>query len=301
MTFLLTACGGGEGSHDQASGGVQPPEVTTPPDGGTPAPAPEPQRILVPAYFYPDKVKIADWQALTESAASAPRVEITAILNPNNGVFSQQDANIARVATDFVNAGGKMVGYVNSRYGRRATTEVLANVQAYLQHYGEHIVHGVFIDEMANDDKRLAYYQDLYRRIKSLHPQLLVIGNPGSTPTSGYAQAADVLTTFEGKGFGEKGYDSYDPGQHAGGWLARWPASAQAALVHNVSSCASMQAMVKRSASRSSLSGWIYVTDLEYEPSSGVGNPWATLPSYWPALVDTVRSLGNGLPLPGCR
>ena len=94
-------------------------------------PAPAPLRVLVPAYFYPTGAGATAWNALAASAQANPTVQMTAILNPANGIFSGPDANITRAATAFANAGGQLVGYVSSSYG--TGTRSLASIQAALE------------------------------------------------------------------------------------------------------------------------------------------------------------------------
>lgn len=262
-------------------------------------PAPAALQVLVPAYFHPSGAGATAWSAMTASAAAGPAGQITAILNPSNGIFSTADTSMLRAATAFTNAGGRLIGYVSSSYGTgtRPLASIQANIDAYLALYGTGVVKGFFIDEMASQTARLDFYRAIYRYIKAKNPDLLVVGNPGLIPAGGYADVADVLTTFEGKA---STYADYDPRTTASEWLYTLPNSRQASLVHNASSCTGMQSAVQSAASGRYQAGWIYVTHLEYEPSTGVGNPWAGLPSYWDSFLQTVRSTNAGQPMPAC-
>jgi hypothetical protein len=44
----------------------------------------------------------------------------------------------------------------------------------------------------------------------------------------------------------------------------------------------------------------VYATDRVFDYATGTGNPWATLPSYWTRLLDTVEAINQGQALPGC-
>ena len=44
----------------------------------------------------------------------------------------------------------------------------------------------------------------------------------------------------------------------------------------------------------------MYATNLQYNPTTQVGNPWASLPSYWSSLVGTVRAINTATALPAC-
>ncbi|MFY3386421.1 spherulation-specific family 4 protein [Paracidovorax sp. MALMAid1276] len=262
-------------------------------------PAAQPLRVLVPAYFYPSGSGATAWDALTAGAAAQPGVRITAILNPSDGPAATADANIARAASAFTAAGGQLVGYVYTGYGtgQRSLASIRADIDAYFSLYGRGLVQGIFLDEMAATANRLAFYREIYDYIKAKDSSLLVVGNPGTIPVADYAQVADVLTTFEGQG---GTFAGYDPRTTAGDWLYTLPNARQAALVHNVDTCAAMQTAVRAAASARYQAGWVYVTHRPFNPATGVGNPWNGLPTYWTALLGAVDSVNAGRALPAC-
>src|SRR5829696_6590684 len=100
--------------------------------------------FLVPAYFYPSGAGNTFWEALN---AAAPRVPLTAILNPNSGPGSSSDSNYRRVTTALRNAGGRAIGYVHTSYTARPIGDVKTEVDQYLSFYS---VDGFFVDEMDN-------------------------------------------------------------------------------------------------------------------------------------------------------
>lgn len=261
-------------------------------------PAPAPLEVLVPAYFYPTDSGATAWTALAAGASGNPGVKVTAIFNPANGVFAQTDPNLLKAATQFSAAGGHLLGYVYTSYGARSVAGIKSNIDNYLALYGRGLIEGIFLDEMASGADRLDVYREVYQYIKSKDPSLRVVGNPGVVPVAGYAAVADVLTVFEDKGSAFAGYDPRS--STSTDWLYTRPNSAQAALVHNVKDCAAMQAAVQAAASARYNTGVFYATHLEFEPATGVGNPWDGLPTYWAALLQTVRSVNAGQALPSC-
>lgn len=263
-------------------------------------PQPRPLQILVPAYFYPSSGSgAAAWDAMAAGAAAQRGVRITAILNPSDGPSRGVDPNIQRAAAAFRQAGGQLIGYVYTRFGtgERTLASVLADIDGYFDLYGPELVRGIFVDEMAATADRLEFYRAVYRHIKARDPSLLVVGNPGTVPVAGYADVADVLTTFENRG---AAYANYDPRTPAANWLYTVPNARQAALVHNVDTCADMQGVVRAAASARNQAGWLYVTHRSFNPASGLGNPWNGLPNYWMGLLDTVAAVNTGRPLPAC-
>lgn len=259
-------------------------------------PTPTRMEILVPAYFYPSTGSA--WNTLAASAAAHPSVAITAIMNPNNGVFSSADANFTRAATQLVDAGGTVLGYVYTRYGKgsRSMADIKTNIDRYLQLYGRERIAGIFLDEMASDTAKLDFYQEIYRYIKAIDPSLRVVGNPGMVPAPAFSSVTDTLVSFEGKAID---YQNYDP-RAQNDWIYTHANQTQAALVHNTDSCTAMQDVVQAAASARNNTGWVYATDRSFNYATGVGNPWATLPAYWESLVQTVGAVNAGASLPRC-
>jgi len=258
---------------------------------------PAPLEILVPAYFYPSAGG-SDWDRLSASALAHPGLKLTAILNPANGIFSSTEPRYLQAAQDFVGAGGRLLGYVYTRYGTgaRSVSDIKANIDRYLDLYGRGLISGIFLDEMAANAASLGFYQEIYNHIKSRDASLRVLGNPGTVPTEGYAGVADAIVTFEGTG---ADYAGYDPRQ-TGDWLYARANSTQAMLVHNAMTCQAMQAAVATAATPLANAGLVYATDRVFDYATQTGNPWATLPSYWTQLLATVAAVNQGQALPAC-
>ena len=218
-------------------------------------PAPARMELLVPAYFYPSANSA--WNTLSASATANPSVSVWAIMNPNNGIFTSADANFTRVTTQFVAAGGRVLGYVYTGYGKG----------------GRSIVD-----------------------IKAIDPQLRVVGNPGTVPAAEYASVADTLVIFESTA---AEYQKFDPRQQ-NAWLYTYANQTQAMLAHNTATCAAMQTAVLAAATARNNAGLVYATDREYNPATGVGNPWSALPAYWETLVRSVDAINRGARLPRC-
>ena len=259
-------------------------------------PAPARMEILVPAYFYPSTNSA--WNTLSASAAANPSVSIWAIMNPNNGIFTSADANFTRATTQFVAAGGKVLGYVYTGYGKggRSLADIKTNIDRYFQLYGRERISGIFLDEMASETQRLDFYREIYRYIKTLDPQLRVVGNPGMVPAAEYASVADTLVVFESTA---ADYQKFDPRQQ-NSWLYTYANQTQAMLAHNTSSCTAMQTAVQAAATARNNAGLVYTTDREYNPATGVGNPWSALPAYWETMVRSVDAINSGASLPRC-
>ena len=230
--------------------------------------------LLVPAYFEPES---GLWPAL---AAAAARVPVVAIANVNNGPGSDSAPIQGYVAAMRAvrEAGGQVVGYVFTQYGKRSLDLVKKDMQHWVELYS---LDGFFVDEMANSpaESLLSYYAELARYARQIQPNSRVIANPGTNTDELYLTrtTADVLVIFEN----DAGYLTFAPTP----WTQRYPEHQFAHLTYAVSRAAQMTNFVNLAASRRA--GFIYVTD------DGGNNPWDTLPSYWEAEVGLVESLNR--------
>jgi len=235
--------------------------------------------LLVPAYFYPTDAPGGDWQRL---AASAAKVSVTAILNPDSGPGPRADPAYVRAVSAFRKAGGRVIGYVHTSYGKRAAAAVMGDINAYLKFYQ---IDGVFIDEMADaDDPTLrAYYASVYAHVKRANADLRVVGNPGATTKEQGVyltdRTADALVIFEGT---DAQYPKFRPFP----WTRNYPASRIGQIIHGVPAGQLKQVFTR---AHGLGAGLVYVTDLPAAP-----NPYARLPGYWETLVTLAAAAGRG-------
>ena len=225
-----------------------------------------------------------------------PDVTVTAIVNPSSGPGNKVDAQYTQAIRSFTGAGGKAIGYVSTRYGAVSQAKARQHIDRYLAFYGREHISGFFLDEMADNASKLAFYRELHDYIKGLDRGLQVVGNPGTLPVGDYAAVADTLVTFEGQA---SAYARFNP-QPEHGWVYEHSTSKQAMLVHDAAGCADMQSAVRAAANSAHYMGAVYVTHRHFDYPTQTGNPWAGLPTYWDNLVATVAALNQGRALPGC-
>ena len=229
--------------------------------------------ILVPAYF--DPTATTQWTWLNQAAE---RVPLVAIMNPNSGPGSKPLGSYLQAIANLRRSGGQVIGYVHASYARRPMVDVRAEVDRYISFYAPD---GFFIDEMTNDNlsTNVAYFEDLYRYIKSKGTNYFVVGNPGiNAPVTYLARpCADAIVTFEH----HTGYLDYKPDF----WTQSWAASSISHLCYAVAPAEAMSNYVTLAVQRNA--GLIYITD-----DSGA-NPWDRLPSYWEEEVALVESINR--------
>lgn len=259
-------------------------------------PQPAPLEILVPAYF--EASSNSGWSQMTASVIASPSVSLTAILNPSNGIFTAADSQTLQAARNLVNAGGKVIGYVYTWYGTgtRSLADIKTNIDQYFDLYGSDVVSGIFLDEMSSSESQIDFYRQIYQYIKARSTSLRVVGNPGVIPAAAYANVVDAMVSFEDSA---SNFQNFDP-RTSTPWLYTLSNTRHAMFVHNANTCVAMQSAVQSAASARYNHGLVYVTNLQYQPGTRVGNPWASLPSYWSVLVGTVQAVNEGATLPGC-
>ena len=209
-------------------------------------------RYAVPAYFHPAWAA-EDWRTLAELG---PRLAF-AILNPDSGPGGQVDPAYRDPVAAVQAAGSKVIGYVDTGYGRRPAADVLADLMAYHSWYG---LRGGFLDQVASGPERLAHYRLIATAARGAGMDFLVF-NPGVSPDPGYAGLADVVVTFEGPWLAYRDHVVAD-------WVRGEPPERFCHLVHSTPPA---ELASVHGGARSRHAGAVYATEL-----TGA-NPWGSL------------------------
>ncbi|MFI9269737.1 spherulation-specific family 4 protein [Kitasatospora sp. NPDC052896] len=149
-------------------------------------------RLLVPLYVHP-AVDPAAWQAV---AAAGPALVRAVVLNVADGPGPAPDPAFTAAAAALRAAGVTLLGYVDTRYGRRPHGEVVAEVLTHRQWYD---VSGVYFDQAAGHPAALPHYRRLATAARAAGCGTVVLGH-GTHPEPDFAEPglADLLVTFEG-------------------------------------------------------------------------------------------------------
>ncbi|ROQ31875.1 spherulation-specific family 4 protein [Streptomyces sp. PanSC19] len=145
--------------------------------------------LLVPYYEHPSERPEA-WSALVGAAPSLYGV----VLNPASGAGEAPDPAFAEAAGRLRAAGARVLGYVDTAYGRRPHAEVVAELVRHRDWYG---ADGAFLDQVATAPAALAHYRRIAVAARAAGAATLVF-NHGAHPDPGYEAQADLLVTFEG-------------------------------------------------------------------------------------------------------
>jgi Spherulation-specific family 4 len=229
-------------------------------------------QALIPLYMYPQVINgRSNWQPLVEAARKIP---VVVIINPNSGPGGKPNSDYAQGLKLLQQGGVKTIGYVATNYGKRPIDQVKADVDLYAAYFN---VQGIFLDEGASDAKQLSYYAEIYRYIKSKKKLQQVIINPGTQIDEAYFSkpAADQAVIFEN--FGRE-WPNYQPSAY----LAKYDRQHFALMLHGVVDRAKMQSYIDLAVKRNI--GYVYITN------DADSNPWDSLPAYWQAEVEAIRS-----------
>lgn len=220
------------------------------------------QRLALPAYFLPGPL----WDL---AIASSPNVRYL-VANPSNGPGVAPHANYARTLAQARDSGIRVLGYVDTGYGRRDPDLVARDVERHQLWYG---VAGIFLDQVSGAGSELDYYLRIVDQVRTAQASLVAL-NPGIYPIEHYARLGDLLVTFEGD------YDSY--GQlRIPPWASDYPADL---FWHLVYGTPKVDASSVLDFARSRGAANVYVTD------GRLPNPWDRLPTYWAAAVEAIGS-----------
>lgn len=227
--------------------------------------------LLIPAYFYPG----SDWDRLLTNTSDMPGRNYI-IVNPDNGPGHRNDKNYEAAIDNFREKGGKVLGYVYTQYCKRNIKDVKKELKSWYSFYN---IDGVFLDEQSNVPGEEKYYQNLYNSIKSINPELLIFGNPGTITHNSYLinnkkRVTDVICLFEEEANGDDFMKWLPPS-----WIFDYQNTNFAVLIHNAAVSFYKQYV---DYAKSKNIGWLYITDMK------LPNPWNRLPTFFEDLCEYI-------------
>jgi hypothetical protein len=222
------------------------------------------QSLIVPGYFDPWTTRL--WDQTTATGSGVKMV----IVNPNSGVGDRAEQIWVQVVAAARSAGFTVLGYVQTDYGTRSASAVIAEMDTYRKWYG---VRDFFLDEADTRFESVERYRAMATNIHSGGG--IAVLNFGWAPHPSYMQFTDVAGVYESD-FAEYRDDYARPA-----WFADFPASRFLHIVHSTPS-GSWQDAVDLSRQRNA--GYVWITD-DDTPSY-----YKSLPSYWASLNKEVRA-----------
>jgi hypothetical protein len=165
--------------------------------------------IYIPYYQYPDWTSgsdfLNDFNGLMNILDRNKDVPVLTIINPNSGPGTSYDANYGRFIKRLNNHNITIVGYLATTFGNKTVANVKIELLRWFEFYPQ--IKGIFFDEVptftsSNKDTHIAYFNELYRMVKSesrrvLKRFLTVTINSGTEneflyPLSVYEHSGDI-------------------------------------------------------------------------------------------------------------
>ena len=124
--------------------------------------------------------------ALEESSAADCVVVVT----------DHANFDYAAIIAEAADRGVKLVGYINTQYAARPTSEVKSDVDAWIRFYPR--IAGFFLDQQPEDARHSVYVADISGYARSKLRDAVVITNPGRSCDESYLarRASDLVCVF---------------------------------------------------------------------------------------------------------
>ncbi|KAF9046963.1 hypothetical protein BDZ89DRAFT_1089466 [Hymenopellis radicata] len=231
----------------------------------------KPTGILFPLYIYPASQTACDtWAPIATAITTYSSLPFYLVINPASGpggVNSQPDSFYQQCIAELLSLGqnnSRVLGYVATGYGDRASESVVADIQTYAQWAESYRPSGIFFDEAASDANSVSKYTTYTSSVASSFPDSFTILNPGTTAASGYYTIADLVVSYEAT---FDGFQTSNLVLNSGS-----PAPQQAVLLHTGPSTEPTD-LVKSLVDLNL--GGLFITDF---PNA---DAYSNLPSYW--------------------
>ncbi|MET8946267.1 spherulation-specific family 4 protein [Streptomyces sp. NPDC004542] len=222
----------------------------------------------VPGYAHP-LVAPTEWDALVRPGAPLHWV----VLNVAQGPGARPDPHCLQAAGRLRNAGVRVLGHLDARYGLRAFGELVADAHRFLDWYQ---VDGFLLDRCPAERTALGGVRRVVSTLRAIRDDAHIVLGHGIHPHPGYAENADQLVTFSGS------WSDYRWSQVAE-WTADYPADGFCHFVHGVPRGHLDEAL---RIARWHGAATIWFTDRS--DRRGRADPWEGMPGYWDEIVSRV-------------
>ncbi len=154
--------------------------------------------VLIPFYHYPT-LQDSEVEKIIELKKHYPSIPFLIIVNPNNGVFSHEQYNFARMIDLFHAHGIEVLGYVYTKYGARDLTKVHRDIRNWERFYKKWGVEGIFLDEVDCNASKLGYYTKVIQWVRKYFQKVVL--NPGAPCLAPLSSLADIVVVNESDTF----------------------------------------------------------------------------------------------------
>ncbi|KAI5475148.1 spherulin 4-like cell surface protein [Pseudohyphozyma bogoriensis] len=225
--------------------------------------------ILFPLYFYPSGDCYAN---LTSIYTSHPTLPFVIIINPDSGPGTStsdgQPACIPSLRSAMPKA--KLIGYVKTGYGDRASSDVQGDVDTYAGWGEDILLDGIFFDEVSTDGYATYEAYSTYAKGKFGNDATLIL-NPGTTAPANYYSIASYVVSYEST------YSDYKSSTIVGGDT---PLSNQVVMIYSIPADSATSVLDTLLKSLAPNLGLVFLSDLQdSDVYSAFAPDWESFPA----------------------
>ncbi|MGK5697397.1 spherulation-specific family 4 protein [Streptomyces sp. URMC 128] len=224
--------------------------------------------VGVPGYAHP-LLAPTEWGELTRPGTPLHWV----VLNVADGPGTRPDPHCLEAAGRLRNAGIRVLGHLDTRYGTRSFGELISDARRFVDWYQ---VDGFLLDRCPADHAGLPEVRRTVATLRVIRDESHIVLGHGIHPHPGYAQLADQLVTFSGP------WSDYRWSQVAE-WTADHPPERFCHFVHGVPRPHLGEAL---RIARWQGAATVWFTD--HTDEGGHTDPWEAMPGYWDEVVSLV-------------
>ncbi|MFF7871630.1 spherulation-specific family 4 protein [Streptomyces qaidamensis] len=223
--------------------------------------------VGVPGYAHP-LLAATEWGELTRPGTPLHWV----VLNVSDGPGTRPDPHCLEAAGRLRNAGIRVLGHLDTRYGTRNFGELISDAHRFVDWYQ---VDGFLLERCPADHAGLPEVRRTVATLRVIRDAAHIVLGHGIHPHPGYADLADQLVTFSGP------WSDYRWSQVAE-WTADHSPERFCHFVHGVPRPDLTEAL--RIARRQG-AATVWITD---HTDGGGADPWEVMPGYWDEFVSRV-------------
>ncbi|MGW0864179.1 MULTISPECIES: spherulation-specific family 4 protein [Streptomyces] len=227
--------------------------------------------VGVPGYAHP-LLAPTEWGELTRPGTPLHWV----VLNVADGPGTRPDPHCLEAAGRLRNAGIRVLGHLDTRYGTRNFGELISDAHRFVDWYQ---VDGFLLERCPADHAGLPEVRRTVATLRVIRDAAHIVLGHGIHPHPGYVELADQLVTFSGP------WSDYRWSQVAE-WTADHSPERFCHFVHGVPRPHLGEAL---GIARWQGAATIYFTDrTDRTDRGGDADPWEAMPGYWDEIVSRV-------------
>ncbi|MZF84943.1 spherulation-specific family 4 protein [Streptomyces sp. SID5643] len=224
--------------------------------------------VGVPGYAHP-LLAPTEWGELTRPGTPLHWV----VLNVSDGPGARPDPHCLEAAGRLRNAGVRVLGHLDTRYGTRDFGELISDAHRFVDWYQ---VDGFLLERCPADHAGLPEVRRTVATLRVIRDAAHIVLGHGIHPHPGYVELADQLVTFSGP------WSDYRWSQVAE-WTADHSPERFCHFVHGVPRPHLTEAL---RIARWQGAATVWITD--HTDGGGGADPWEAMPGYWDEFVSRV-------------